>query len=48
MTTRNFIQYGQAFGAATASITATIDGTVVFSGPVSTLDTPFPSLPGDI
>jgi hypothetical protein len=48
MTIRNFKQYGQAFGATTASITATIDGTVVFSGPVSTLNTPVPSLPGDI
>jgi hypothetical protein len=48
MTTRTFKQYGQAYGSVPASITATIDGTVVFSGPISTLDTPFPSLPGNI
>jgi len=45
MTTRNFIQCGQAYGSTTASITATIDGTVIFSGPISTLDTPIPSRP---
>jgi hypothetical protein len=42
MTTRNFIQYGQAYGSTPASITATIDGTVVFSGPVTTVDLPLP------
>jgi hypothetical protein len=45
MTTRNFIQTGQAYGSTTASITATIDGTVVFSGPISTLDQPVPVRP---
>jgi hypothetical protein len=45
MTTRNFIQCGQAYGSTPASITATIDGTVVFSGPISTLDTPVPIRP---
>jgi len=45
MTTRNFIQCGQAYGSVPASITATIDGTVVFSGPISTLDTPVPIQP---
>ena len=45
MTTRNFIQCGQAYGSTTASITATIDGTVVFSGPVSTVNTPVPTRP---
>jgi hypothetical protein len=45
MTTRNFKQCGQAYGSTPASITATIDGTVVFSGPVSTLDQPLPILP---
>jgi hypothetical protein len=45
MTTRNFIQCGQAYGSTPASITVTIDGTVVFSGPISTLDTPVPTLP---
>jgi len=43
MTTRNFIQCGQAYGSTTASITATIDGTVIFTGPISTLDTPIPT-----
>jgi len=45
MTTRNFIQCGQAYGSITASITATIDGTVVFSGPISTVNTPVPTRP---
>ena len=45
MTTRNFKQCGQAYGAIPASITATIDGTVVFSGLISTLDTPIPTRP---
>ena len=45
MTTRNFIQCGQAYGSTPASITATIDGTVVFSGTISTFDTPVPTLP---
>jgi len=42
MTTRTFKQYGQAYGSVPASITATIDGTVVFSGPIPTIDTPIP------
>ena len=45
MTTRNFIQCGQAYGSTTASITATIDGTVIFSGPISTVNTPVPTRP---
>jgi len=45
MTTRNFKQCGQAYGPTPASITATINGTVVFSGPVSTLDIPIPIRP---
>jgi len=45
MTIRNFKQGGQAYGAIPASITATVGGTVVFSGPVSTLDQPLPVLP---
>jgi hypothetical protein len=45
MTTRTFKQCGQAYGSTPASITATIDSTVVFSGPVSTLDQPLPILP---
>lgn len=45
MTIRNFIQCGQAYGSTAASITATIDGTVVYSGPISTLDASVPSQP---
>lgn len=45
MTTRNFKQCGQAYGSTPASITATIDGTVVYSGPISTLNTPVISRP---
>jgi hypothetical protein len=48
MTTRNFKQTGQAYGATPASITATIDGTVVYTGPVPTVDTPLPSLPANV
>ena len=45
MTTRNFKQLGQAYGSTPASITATIDGTVVYSGTIPTFDTPIPSRP---
>ena len=45
MTTRNFKQRGQAYGSTPASITATIDGTVVYSGPINTLDIPVPTRP---
>ena len=45
MTTRTFKQFGQAYGATPAVITATIGGTVVFSGEVATVDAPWPSLP---
>ena len=45
MTTRNFQQCGQAYGSTPASITVTIDGTVIFSGPISTLNQAVPSLP---
>lgn len=45
MTTRNFKQCGQAYGSTPASITATIGGTVVFSGEISTLDQPLPIFP---
>lgn len=48
MTTRNFKQCGWAYGSIPASITATIDGTMVFSGPVSTLDQPLPILPDSL
>jgi hypothetical protein len=43
MTTRTFKQYGQAYGSVPASITATIDGVQVFSGPVYTVDEPLPT-----
>jgi hypothetical protein len=46
MTTRNFEQRGQAYGATPASITATIDGTVVYTGSVSTLNQTIPIGPG--
>ena len=45
MTTRTFKQCGQAYGSTPASITATINGTEVFSGPVPTVDQPLPTLP---
>jgi hypothetical protein len=45
MTTRNFKQCGQAYGSTPASITATLDGTVVFSGSATTLNTPLPGFP---
>ena len=48
MTTRNFKQCGQAYGATPVSITATIDGTVVYTGSVPTLNTPVPSLPANV
>jgi len=43
MTTRTFRQFGQAYGATPASITASIGGSVVFSGAISTADQPVPS-----
>ena len=45
MTTRNFIQCGQAYGSTPATITATLDGTVIFSGTIPTQNMPFPTLP---
>lgn len=44
MTTRTFRQQGIGYGPAT-NVTVKIDGTIVFSGPVPTLDQPPPSLP---
>lgn len=41
MTTRNFKQSGQGHGSIPTSIIATIDGTVVFSGPVTTVNVPW-------
>ena len=45
MTIRTFQQFGQAFGSTPATITASINGTVVFSGEIPTLDTPLPPFP---
>jgi hypothetical protein len=42
MTTRTFRQFGQAYGATPASITASVGGSVVFSGAISTADQPVP------
>ena len=45
MTIRTFRQFGQAYGSMPATITATIDGTVIFSGEIPTIDAPMPGLP---
>ena len=45
MTTRTFKQFGQGYGATPAVVTASIGGTVVFSGDIPTVDSPIPSLP---
>jgi len=45
MTTRTFRQFGQSYGSTPATITSTVNGTVVFSGQITTIDAPFPTLP---
>lgn len=45
MTTRTFKQLGQAFGPDPVTITAKIDGVIVFDQTVAALDEPFPSFP---
>jgi len=45
MTTRTFRQMGIGFGSQPANITAKINNVVVYQGPVTTLDEPFPTLP---
>ena len=45
MTTRTFKQYGIAFGEQPIEIVAKIDNTVVYQGPVTTLNQPVPYLP---
>jgi hypothetical protein len=45
MTTRTFKQLGIAFGAEPANITAKIDNAVVYQGPITTINEPFPDLP---
>jgi hypothetical protein len=46
MATRNFIQRAQAYGSDTCTITAVLDGIEVYAGPVSTINTPLPPMPG--
>lgn len=45
MTTRTFIQNGQGYGPTPVAIVAKIDGNVVFSGNVPTVNQPLPILP---
>ena len=45
MTTRTFKQMGVAFGDQPLEITAKVDNVVVYQGPVTTLNEPFPELP---
>lgn len=45
MVTRTFIQQGQGYGSAPADITVKIDGNVIFSGTVPTVNQPLPVLP---
>jgi hypothetical protein len=45
MTIRTFQQFGQAYGSTPATITASINGTVIFSGEIPTIDAPLPALP---
>lgn len=42
MKTRTFKQQGQGYGSAPAYVTATIDGSEVFAGTVSTVNQPVP------
>lgn len=45
MTTRTFKQMGLAYGSQPANITAKLNNVVVYSGPITTVDGPFPELP---
>jgi len=45
MTLRTFQQYAVGFGSTPAQVVCQIDGNTVFSGSVTTLDQPMPSLP---
>jgi len=45
MTDRTFQQYAQAYGSGECQVACQIDGNTVFSGAVTTLDQPWPSLP---
>jgi hypothetical protein len=42
---RTFIQKGQGYGSNPVTIVAKIDGNIVFSGTVDTVDQPLPALP---
>jgi hypothetical protein len=45
MTDRTFNQYALGFGSGQAEVVCQIDGNTVFSGTVTTVDQPMPSLP---
>jgi hypothetical protein len=45
MTDRTFIQNAQGYGSTVSQVTCQIDGNTVFSGTVTTLDQPWPTLP---
>jgi hypothetical protein len=45
MTTRTVKMFGLAYGTTPAEIAVTLDGATVYSGTVTTVDAPFPSLP---
>ena len=45
MSTRTFKQTGQGYGSLPTTITAKIDGQIVFTGPVETSNQPLPVLP---
>jgi hypothetical protein len=45
MTDRTFQQWAQGYGSTPCQVICQIDGNTVFSGTVTTLDQPFPSLP---
>lgn len=45
MYTRTFKQYGIAYGTQPVEITAKVDNVVVYQGPVTTLNQPYPQLP---
>jgi hypothetical protein len=45
MTDRTFQQHALGFGSETASVEVKIGDTVIYNGPISTVDQPWPSLP---
>jgi hypothetical protein len=45
MTTRTFIQRGKAYGTVPCTITAKINNTIVYEGPVTTMDESLPTQP---